>query len=512
VATQRAAELTPITTAASGTPCTTPPARSPFRAGLRDAGPIALAGLMTNLASGIVTIVIARLLTVRGYGVLAQLLGLFLVVSMPGSAVVVGVVRRIAERRQLDGPADTWRWARRVHTYGIAGLVVFAALVFGVRGEIAHVLSAPNADGVFAIITAGGVWVLLSVDRGLLQGHREYRKLSINLLVEGAARTVGILGLVGAGLGVAGAGWGLLLAELVTALQARVMADRAWSREARRAADAASATAGPAQPDPVPAPADPARPAVRLRRRERRRPRQLARDVGAALVALALLAYLQNVDVIVFGREAPHRSGSYAAISVSCKVLAYAATALAAYLLPEAAIRWRAGGHALHQTAVAVMLLGIPSVILLAVAVIAPGTLLRLVFSSKYLGAEHAFVPLALAMVCLSATIFMTMYLLAIGRRRVGFLLVVGAVVATVAVASAHGNPATTAWADLAVQAGLGAVVMVHFLGAHRGRVRRGAVRGRTVALLRRARTSRDRIERRGRIPVDPSVIALDDR
>ena len=45
----------------------------------------------------------------------------------------------------------------------------------------------------------------------------------------------------------------------------------------------------------------------------------------------------------------------------------------AGYLLPEAAIRWRQGGHALRQLAVVLVLLAVPSVLLLGVALAAPG-------------------------------------------------------------------------------------------------------------------------------------------
>ena len=156
------------------------------------------------------------------------------------------------------------------------------------------------------------------------------------------------------------------------------------------------------------------------------------------------------------GRAAPGLSGSYAAVSVASKALVFGAIVLGGYLLPEAAIRWRQGGHALRQLAVTLLLLAVPAVLLLVVALGAPHLLVSVVFSSRYLGAERAFVPLVLAMVCLSITVVLTMYLLAVGRRWITVLLVVGAGAVTLAVVHAHGVPQTTARADLAVQAGPG--------------------------------------------------------
>jgi hypothetical protein len=60
-----------------------------MRAGLLQAGPLAIAGVLANGASVVLTVALARLLTPHSYGVLNQLTGLYLILSMPGSAVVV---------------------------------------------------------------------------------------------------------------------------------------------------------------------------------------------------------------------------------------------------------------------------------------------------------------------------------------------------------------------------------------------------------------------------------------
>ena len=75
------------------------------------------------------------------------------------------------------------------------------------------------------------------------------------------------------------------------------------------------------------------------------------RTSPTAFGCLAFLALLQNLDVILLGREAPKHSGEYAAISVAAKALVFGAIALGGYLLPEATIRWHRGEHALRQLA-----------------------------------------------------------------------------------------------------------------------------------------------------------------
>jgi O-antigen/teichoic acid export membrane protein len=182
---------------------------------------------------------------------------------------------------------------------------------------------------------------------------------------------------------------------------------------------------------------------------------------------MALLAYLQNVDVIILGREAPHATGTYAAISVASKALVFAAIALGAYLLPETAIEWHRGGLALHQLGVTLLILAIPSATLLFAAVVFPRWLLCFVFSARYSGAHSAFWVLVVAMVFLSATVVLTTYLLAAGHRWIGALLFVGAVVATFALSAAHGSARPTAMTDLAVQGGLCLVVAGVFVRVH---------------------------------------------
>ena len=79
------------------------------------------------------------------------------------------------------------------------------------------------------ILTAGGVWILVSIDRGLLQVSRDYSDLSINLVIEATMRCALTVGMA-AELGVEGAALGLLFAELITATHARFTATRAMAR------------------------------------------------------------------------------------------------------------------------------------------------------------------------------------------------------------------------------------------------------------------------------------------
>jgi hypothetical protein len=125
----------------------------------------------------------------------------------------------------------------------------------------------------------------------------------------------------------------------------------------------------------------------------------------------------------------------------------------------------------LRQLAVVLVLLAIPSAVLLAVALAAPEVLLQLVFHHAYTASSDALAPLVVAMILLSVSVVLTMYLLAVGRRWVVGVLVGGAIALTLATLAVHGAPRATALVDLAVQSGVLAVIVVGFAVVHRVRM-----------------------------------------
>ena len=433
---------------------------------IRHAIPLAIAAALVGVVSLLTTVFVAHVLTTRGYGTLIVLLGLFLVVAMPGTALLVGVVRRVSawEASGLGGRVRPW--VVHVHRIGEASILVLAVVTWLIRVPVAHALSLPGPSGVMEILMAGGVWILMSIDRGLLQVGRRYTDLSVNLVIEATMRCALTIGMA-AELGVEGAALGLLIAELVTAAHARFSAARVLVRKSsamvpETAMEAASETAreGSASTG-VEGPKGAVVVAVHGGK-------DLLADVLIALGSLLLLAILQNTDVILLGRKAPHHAGSYAAISVPSKALVFGALVLANYLLPEATIRHQRGSHALRQLGHTLFVVAVPCVVLLALAALAPRGLLGLVFGHRLVSAAPAFSTLVLAMVLLSVTAVLTIYLLGIGWRWVVIVLAAGAGALAAAMAAADGQYVSTARGDLAAQAGLCAIITACFITVHR--------------------------------------------
>jgi O-antigen/teichoic acid export membrane protein len=413
--------------------------RESFVSGVFQAGPLAIGGLVANGLNIVATVLIARLLTTHQYGGVAQLLGLFFVLSMPGSALLVGVVRRIAAGTARGRQQEVHQWTTRLYRRCLIGLAVWAAFSLAIEAPLASALRLPSSGGVAAVLIAGGVWFLLCIDRAVLQGHRRYAGLGLNLMVEIGIRTVFVLSFAAAGFGILGFAVGLLLGEVAAAGHAHVLSGRAWDYPA----------IAPTSPDLV------------------ARDRTLSIDLGAALVGFILLGLLQNTDIILVGRLDPASSGPYAAISVASKSLVFGAILLGSYVLPEAAIRWHQGQHALRQLAVTLVFLLVPAAVLLVVALVAPEWFLTTFFGAKLNGAAPGFATLVAAMACLGLVVILTNYLFGAARRWIVGLLAVGVAVLIVLIHLAHGAIVATARAELAVQGGLALAVLAAFTVVH---------------------------------------------
>jgi O-antigen/teichoic acid export membrane protein len=389
------------------------------------------------------TLAIARLLNSHEYGTFVQLVAVFYVLTMPGLALGIAVVRRVSDllaRGELEALQRWEHHARRQVLLAAAGGAALGALL---SYPMAHLLNIRSTGGLIETFAEGGLWAVLCFERALLQARTAYPAYAANLLIEGVLRCAVTLVAVAAGLGVPGAAAGLLISLPVAILQARVAQQRLVPLPVSGAPAAAVETANP----------------YLATQRARR-------DTGLALSALAALAVLQNADVLVLGRHDPSSSGSYGAVSVASKALVLIAFVLAGFLLPEAAARRAAGHHALTPLAVSLGFVAVPSALLILISLADGHELLSLAFGARLAGSSAALTPLALAMALLAASVMFTHYLLAAGSRAVITLLATAALATTVALALIGTGPQRVAWTD-AVAQGLLALALAILVALH---------------------------------------------
>jgi O-antigen/teichoic acid export membrane protein len=407
--------------------------------------PLLVAGVVASGAGLLATVLVARLLTQANYGAFAKLLGVFLVLSLPGTALMVGVVRRVTAWRASGMDERVRQWVTRAHWTGRG---VVAGLVFAIwlaRSPLAQAMKLPGSASLVEVIAAGGVWILVAMDRGLLQSTQRYGALSVNIVAEGLGRTLGVIVLPAVGLGLQGAALGVLLGELTAAAHAMWALRKPTVHSGNSASDHSAS-----EHVAVHSGGD------------------LAADIVVAMVSMGLLAALQNIDVLVYGSRVPSHSGAYGAISVPSKALVFLALLMGNYLLPEASIQFQRGRHALPQLARLLAVLGVPAVVLLGFAAVMPGRFLSIVFGTKYEFGASGFWPLVLSMILLCVTNLLTVYLLAVGWRWVVVPLAAGTGLLVVLCLRASTSLPGTARADLVAQGALGVAMVAAFAFRHR--------------------------------------------
>jgi O-antigen/teichoic acid export membrane protein len=390
--------------AASGTLSVMERAMTAERPRLRDAlrqsesgkaAGLAAATLVNNGIQLVFTVVFTRLLGATGYGTLAAVISAFLILLVAGQSVQVAAARETA-LDQLGHPeavrATLRAWTHRL----LLGLVVATALSVLLREQIAAAVGVAEAPwAAAAILPTGVLWMLISLQRGALQGLRAYGPVGASIVLEGLGRLVCALVLVAAGLSVTGAMLGTPLAFALVAVGLEVVLHRRVG---------------------------PVRPAGAVRSL-----RGLIGDGWVAIVGLFLLAALQNVDVIVAKHQLDSdAAGSYAAAAVAAKSVVWIAIGIGLHLLPEATRRSASGldpRPVLLRALAILVAIAAPALLIFAAA---PKLLLRLAFGPDLTQAAGALIFLGAAMTLLAVAYLTVQYMVALGETR--FLWVLGVI------------------------------------------------------------------------------------
>ena len=353
---------------------------------------MAAASLLNNAVALVFTLVFTRQLGTAGYGSLAALVSATVILLVAGQALQLATARAVA-LGQVGGSQllahTVSRWTRRL----LLGALALTAVCVAARDPLADAIGVTDHPwAAAAVLPTGGLWLVLSVQRGALQGLRALRPVAASLVGESLGRLAAGLALVSP-LGVTGAFLGTPVAAAVTSLVLGVVLRQRLCAPASRAH-------GHADPAPL------------------RSLGELAWRSWWPGLALAALAALQNLDVIVARhRLGAARAGSYAAAAVSARAVVWVALGLGLHLLPEALERNRAGLDARGALVRALAVLAAMALPALAIFAAAAHPLLALAFGSRFTHASAALPLLGAAMTLLAASYLAAQYLLALGRR-----------------------------------------------------------------------------------------------
>src|SRR3954447_1620352 len=380
------------------------PPRRPGRlrdrlAGSETARAVGLAGAMvaTNFVALLLTVVFGRILGTGGYGSVSALLSTFLILSVLGQALQLATARAGALGELGHGPtllATVERWTRALIVGTVLAIVVGALA----RAPLASVIGVDEQWGAAATLPAAVLWLLLCIQRGALQAIGDYRAVGTSMVLEQIGRLVLGAGLALAGLDATGAFLGTPAAIAVMCVALALLLRRRLGHPAHRPSAA----------------------------------RSLRAQVHAALapiLGLALIACLQNLDVIV----AKHRlsdtsAGAYASAAVAAKALFWVAVGVAFYVVPEATRRAARAADPLGVLLRGLGILAVAAVPALLIFATVPHQLLKVAFGAKFAPGGDALLVLGLAFSVLACVYLGAQYLLALGRWRfLGPLLVIAA-------------------------------------------------------------------------------------
>jgi len=370
------------------------------------------------------TIVMARVLGATDYGSLAALISAFIILMVPGSALQIAVAREVSHSLAAgDGRAGTGvrRWIGGLLLAALAVAVVAVLL----RGVLAAILNVDQEWAAAAVPVTAVLWMILSVERGALQGFQRYKLVAWSIIGEAAGRLGFALLLVGAGGDVTGAFVGTPLSFVaVGLLLAAPLSHHVPDQDGR----------------PL---------------------RELLAGAGWPVIALTLLFVLQEVHVIVVKHEADgDTAGAYAVAAVAAKAIIWVAVGLGMYLLPETARRSRGGEDARPILLRTLALVGVCAVPMVLIYTAAGDPLLGAVFGEDLDEAAGALPWLGLAMSFLACAYLSVQFLLAMHRHRFVAVLAVAAVAEVIVLLAIGAHLTRIAVALFAIQLACAACVL----------------------------------------------------
>ena len=163
--------------------------RSLVRSDTGRAAGLAVGVIAANVIALVFTIVFARVLGASGYGSLAALVSAFIILMVPGSALQIAMAREVS-RAVASGSADAGAGVRRwLGRLALATLVVAAAAI-PVREVIAAIVNVDEEWAAAAVPVTCMLWMMLSVERGALQGFGDYRTVGVSMVGEAGSRLV----------------------------------------------------------------------------------------------------------------------------------------------------------------------------------------------------------------------------------------------------------------------------------------------------------------------------------
>lgn len=386
-------------------------------------------GVAAGLLGYVFHFVTGRLLGPTAYSDVAAVLAALYIVTLP-SLVVQTVSARFVSLAVGRGEAGTIpRLLLRVTgaslAFAVAGALVLALLAPAITGY----LQLPRTQLVYVLALASVMALLVTINRGALQGMRRFWALSANTVVDLAVRIGAALALIAAGAGALGGIVALLAGPLVAYVQGLFLVRQ------RRPSVAADAPAnGPSLTE-------------------------VGRYAVSASVAAIGVTYLFNADVLLAKHYlTASQAGVYAAGSVLARAVYFLGFTIAGAMFPEVSTLHARNQAHFHVVDRSLLLLGVVAAGLVAAYLVLPGLVL-LPFGSQYDAVRPYLGPFAAALGMLAISNLLVTYFLSVDSRRFTVPLLAMCALETGLIVAFHGSIAQIVAMVLLSMTGLAAIL-----------------------------------------------------
>lgn len=343
-----------------------------------------IASTVTNIANYLFHVFMSRTLGPSNYAVLASLVSIFFIVSIPAATIQTAIAKYTSHfRAQNKYGKIKLLLSGSLKKLSLAGIGVFVIFVLG-SPYIASFLKISSTIPVIIIGASLSFAFVLPSPLGILQGLQRFGQFGTNLVVQSFSKLlVGIL-LVYVGLGVSGALSAFAISFLAGLVIALILLASLFHQG--NLGDDINFS-------------------------------EIYRYCFPVLITILCFTLLTNIDVVLVKRFfASSEAGYYAAASIVSKIIIYLPGAIGIVMFPRASEL-----HSLKQDTISVLRRSLfYTALLCGVATLGyfafPSLIVRVIFGKEYLAAIPLIGLFGLAMYFFSLTNILLMYQLSIHR------------------------------------------------------------------------------------------------
>ena len=377
------------------------------------------AGLVGNILNYFYQFAMGRMLGPEHYGVLATLISLTYILTIPAQTVQTFTAKLVSKQHVTGHPDVLSYFIRRLLTKAALGGLVGAGLLMSASVPIARFLRISSAAPVVMLAAVFLFQLLAPVLNGGLLGLQRFSHFSWVQIANYFTKLVLGVALAALGLGVNGAMAGLVLGAAIG-----VWLGLCFLRDVIMVV-------------PIKA----------------RLPKMMS-ALGCTLLAFLFLTLISNADVILVRRFFTDvEAGYYGAASTIAKTVLFASVAIAGAMFPKVVARGEEGNSIVIKQLLrdALVYTGLLAGFGALVLNLFPTFVVSLLFGSEYSESARLVGLLSWAMFFLGLSSVAVMYQMAIGVYRFIFVLAAGFVAQCVGIVIFHGSLQCAAWVMITV-------------------------------------------------------------